>query len=254
MDELDPFIRELAGSAAGGFGKMLLAAFVFGALGLALGAVLVTYAGRRGLLRRDSRPWGWMARMNYVYVPLVFALLCGSLGSVYSAHRAVRRTIDRTTEPAIAYARGYLPALQAALNEKLAKPRGSGTTVETLVAEHMGTGGFGNPLTREVVYRLNLALVHAALDQVRLPEGAQGPVEALRHADLTALDSRAFQALPRALHGAANSFFYAKYVFVWMLFAPFLLIPAAEYAAHAVWRRRRGRAQAVAAAHPHPHP
>lgn len=254
MNEMQPFIQALAGSAAGGFWKATLTTLVFGALGFALGAALVVYAGRRGLLRRDVRPWGWVARMNYVYVPVLLGLLCGSLGTVFATHRVVRTAIDRASDPAISYARSYLPALQAALNEKLGRARGSGTTVETLVAEQMPGEGLRNPLLREAVYRMNLALVHHALNQVQVPEGAAGPLDALRHADLTSLDQRAFQSLPRALHGAANSFFYAKYMVVWMLFAPFLLIPVAEYAAHAGWRWHRRRSAPVATALPHPQP
>lgn len=254
MNELHPILHELTGSVAGGVWKATLTALAFGALGLAFGVAGVVYAGRRGLFRRDLRPWGWVAPVSYVYVPVLLMLLCGALGSVFSAHRAVRRAIDRSTGPAMEYARSYLPALQTALNEKIGHERGSRTTVETLVAEQMGTERIRNPLLRGAVYRLNLALVHHALDQVQVPEGAQGPVDALRHADLTALDSRAFQSLPRAMHGAANSFFFAKYLFVWMLFAPFILLPVAEYAAHAGWRWHRRRSISTAAAHPHPQP
>ncbi|WP_420129722.1 hypothetical protein [Longimicrobium sp.] len=250
MNEMQTFTDLFAGTVANGLWKATLTAIVFGAGGLALGVGLVVFAGRRGMLRRDPRPWGWVARMNYVYVPVVLMLLCASLGSVYSAHRVVRTAIDRTTDPAISYARSYLPALQTALNEKLGKPRGSVATVETLVAEQMSGERVRNPLVRQALYRLNLALVHHALDQVQVPDGARGAVNALRHADLTDLDAQSFQSLPRALHGAANSFFFAKYLFVWTLFAPFLLIPVAEHLAHAGYRWHRRRA----AAHPHPQP
>lgn len=252
MHGMQTYTDLLAGSVASGLWKAALIAAVFGAAGLALGVAMVVFAGRRGMLRRDLRPWGWVARMNYVYVPVVLMLLCASLGSVYGAHRVVRTAIDRSTDPAISYARSHLSALQTALNETLGKHRGSEATVETLVAGQMSSERVRDPLVRQALYRLNLALVHHALDQVQVPDGARGAVNALRHADLTELDTRSFQSLPRALHGAANSFFFAKYLFVWMLFAPFLLIPVAEHLAHAGYRRHRRRA--VAVAHPHPQP
>lgn len=236
---MQPFVAALAGSAAGGLWKTAVLTALFAAAGLGAGVALVLYARRRGLLRRDGRRWAWVARVHYAYVPLVLMLLGGSLGTVYGAHRVVRGAIDHGSASAQAYARGYLPALQAALNHKLNRPRGSELTVEALVAEQMQLDGVRNPLVRAAMYRLNLAIVHYALDQVQLPQGVEGAVTALRHVDLTDLEGRAYRSLPRALHGAANSYFAGQYLLVLMLFAPFLLLPGAEYAAHAVYRRRR---------------
>ncbi|HEX2078573.1 MAG TPA: hypothetical protein VHG08_12715 [Longimicrobium sp.] len=240
MNELQSLAQELARVAAGGFWKTVLTGVVFAAAGFAAGVALVVYAGRRGLLRRDLRPWAWVARVNYVYVPVVLALFLGSLGGVYGAQRVVGSAIDRTTAPVVSYAQAYLPTLQAALAARLPR-NGAEATVETLIAEQMG-GGERNPFVREAMFRLNLALVHHALDQVQLPEGARGSMDALRHVDLAGLGSAPFQALPRALHQASSSFFAAKYAFVLMLFAPLLLLPVAEYLAHAGWRWSRRRA------------
>jgi hypothetical protein len=250
---LQPFADAFTGSMAAGLGRGALLAVLFAGFGLAAGVALVVLADRRGLLRRDVRPWHWAARLHYVYVPVLLMLLGGTLGSVFAAHRAVGRAINRGSDGVGAYTRSYLPTLQAALDERLRRPRGSEVTMETLIAEQLQVADVRNPLVRGALYRLNLAVVHHALNQVPLPDAARGTVQALRHADLTAVDGRAFQSLPRALHHAADSFFFAKYVAVWLLFAPFLLIPLAEHTAHAGWRWHRRRT-APAAAHPHPHP
>lgn len=235
-----PFYDLIAGAVVDSTSTVILMGLLFAALGLGIGAGLIVHCGRRGMLRRDVPAWAWAARLHYAYVPLLLCALGGALGSVYGAQRVTGRAIDRTSSSILAYANGYLPALQASLDTLVGQRRGAEeVTVETLIAEQMQVDRVQNPLARAAMFRLNLAIVHHAMDQVRAPEQARRPLEALRHMDLRNVDPRVFELLPRTLHATANSFYLAKYALVWMLFAPFLLLPVAEYGAHHLFRRRR---------------
>lgn len=239
VETYDPIVSALVGST----GTIVLMGVLFAVPGLAVGLMGIAWCGRRGMLTRDVPAWSWAARLHYVYVPLLLLSLGGALGSVYGAHRVTRRAIDQGSASVLTYARGYLPSLQTAVDAKMGERRGAEeVTVETLIAEQMQTDRIRNPLVRGALYRLNLAIVHHAMDQVSTPEAARRSVDALRHLDLRNVEGPVFSLLPRTLHATADSFYAAKYLFVWMLFAPFLLIPLAEYGAHHLYRRSRARA------------
>lgn len=237
-----PVSDVLAGTLLDSTGTVLLTGLAFAALGLMAGVGLMVVCRRRGLLRRDRPAWAWAARLHYVYVPLLMLTLGGALGSVYGAHRATRHAIDEASTSMQAYARGYLPALQAAIDARIgARGDGEAVTVETLVAERMQSDHVQNPLVRAALYQMNLAIVRHAMDHVSTPEAARGPIEALRGLDLTRVEARAYEMLPRTLHATASAYYMGQYLFVWMLFAPFLLIPVAEYSAHRFVVRRAQR-------------
>ncbi|HEX6041160.1 hypothetical protein [Longimicrobium sp.] len=230
----------LVGTLLDSTGTVLLTAIAFAVLGLVAGVGLMIVCRRRGMLRRDVPAWAWAARLHFVYVPLLMLTLGGALGSVYGAHRVTRRAIDHGSASMLAYAHGYLPALQASIDATIgARGDGEPVTVETLIARQMQTDHVRNRFARAALYQLNVAIVHHAIDQVNAPEAARRPIEALRHLDLAKVEPRMYEMLPRTLHATANAYYMGKYLFVWMLFAPFLLIPVAEYAAHHVYRRRR---------------
>jgi hypothetical protein len=168
----------------------------------------------------------------------------GAMGGVHGAHRGVGHAIDDASGQAVTYARAWLPALQDSVNASLGRAAGSGVTVETLIAEQMhGRQRVANPFARRALYHLDVAIVHHAMNQVDVPADLRAPVSALRHVDLTRLDQRAYELLPRTLHAAADQFFFSQYLMVLLAFAPFLLVPPAERLAWA-WYQRRRRADA----------
>ena len=247
---LDDFARHLLGA----LWKVLAVGFVFALLGLAAGVAGVVVCARAGMLRRELRVWGWVAKLHYVYVPLVLMGAAGSLGCVLGAHRVTRGWIDQSAAPVVAYAQAYLPELQTSINQSVGLRRGEGVTVEQLAAREMSRKlseerDF-HPLVRRGTYYLNLAIVHYAVNQVEPPREAKEAVKAARRLDVSNIDPRAFELLPRTLKGTANSFFFAVYTDIGLVSFLLLLLGLAEYGAYRAflwWRRRNARPAAAAA-------
>lgn len=247
MTTIHPFVESLAGRVPGAMAVILASGAFFSLAGLGAGIGIVVACRRKALFRREMAWWTWVARTNYVYVPALLLVTGGSLGAVFGAHRATRGWIEETREPLAEYARGYLADFQSSVNASMGMAEGSGTTVEELVARGMRPDALENRFAREALYRVNVALVKYAIDQADLPPEAEVPVEAIRRMDVSDLSASTTALLRRALHEAANSFFYGQYLAVLLFFAPFLVLPVIEYGAHAVyrWRNRPSAAGAT---------
>lgn len=244
---MHPFVEGLVGRVPGALTAVLVFGALFSLLGLAAGIGIVLACRKKALFRRELAWWTWVARLNYVYVPALLLVVGGSMGAVFGAHRATRGWIEETREPLAEYARGYLADFQSTLNASAGMAEGSGTTVEELVARQMRPDAVENRFARAALYRVNVAIVNYALGQVDLSPQAEMPVEVIRRLDVSDLSAGTSNLLRRALHEAANSFFYGQYAAVLLFFAPLLLLPFIEYGAHAIYRRRPRNAAGAAA-------
>lgn len=244
------FVESLAGRIPGAMAVVLACGALFAVIGLAAAVAILAVCRRKSLFRREREWWTWVARLNYVYLPVLLVVVGGSLGAVFGAHRATRGWIEETREPLAEYARGYLSDFQQTLNASAGMAEGSGTTVEELVARQMRPDAVESRFARAALYHVNVAIVRYAIAQVDLPPEAQAPVQAIRRLDVSDLSAGTSNILRRALHEAANSFFYGQYAALLLFFAPLLLLPFAEYAAHAIYRRRSRRNAADATTSP----
>jgi hypothetical protein len=244
METAEALVVQVQQHVTAALGSVVGYGVVFMVGGLALGGAAVWVGRRMGLFEREPQAWSLLARLNVVYVPVVCAV-CGALaGGIYGAQTATHRWIDASTEPVVAYARAYVPHVQATLDEALADAPGETLTVEEAVARVMRIDGVlaTRPVARAVLRRLNVAVLDYALAQV--PGGAEAGrfVRDVGRMDLRRLDPAAFDRLPRALHEAANRAFAPAYAAVVALFTLAMLLPALEgllYRAVRAVRRRR---------------
>lgn len=123
QEQIASAITQLAGSVALG---------IF--IGFVSGLCLIIAAKKNGWFKRNNVFWSFIARLNYVYIPVLFLALGGFFGAVRGIHKISGNFIDTSTQPIVAYAQGYLPQIQDFVNTKLDTRKGQNIQLEDLIA------------------------------------------------------------------------------------------------------------------------
>ncbi len=205
----------------------LLGSIILGILiGLAFGLYLIVTARRKGWLKRSNGFWSFIAGLNYVYIPILFLVLGGFIGTVSGVHKLSGNFIDTSTQPIVEYAQGYLPQIQGFVNTQLDTRPGQNIQIEDIIAQQMTTELELEPGSYEyqAMFKINETILGTMLT-LRGPES----IGTLRNMDVTNMPPEVFYVLPESLHEVCDGFFFFKYLAVLGMFIPFLIIPVIEY-------------------------
>lgn len=220
---LSTLIQEQIASALGQLaGSIALGIFI----GLISGLCLIITARKKGWFKRDNIFWSFLARLNYIYIPVLFLALGGIFGTVRGVHNISGKFIDSTTSPIVAYAQGYLPQIQNFVNTQLNTEKGQNIQLEGLIASHLASE-FGLD-TGSYEYQAMFKINSTILSTVLLVKGPDC-ISTIRNMDITNMPPTVFNILPEMLHEVCDGFFFLKYTAVLVMFFPFLMIPVAEY-------------------------
>ena len=154
-------------------------------------------------------------------------VLGGFLGAVRGAHKISGNFIDQSTQPIVEYAQSYLPEIQSFINNQMGTYQGQNVTIEDVIAGQLTKELDLDPTSYEyqAAFEINLTVINAYLTFADLP----GSLDDLQGIDVTNLPPDVFYILPNSLHDVCDGFFFFKYIAVWGMFFPFLMIPIAEY-------------------------
>lgn len=216
----------------------LLSSIIIGILlGLLLGIFVVVLAHRKGWLKRNNGFWSFIAGLNYVYIPILFLVLGGFIGTVGGAHKVSGDFIDASTQPIVEYAQGYLPEIQSFVNAQLNVRPGQDIQIEELIAQHMTSdlNMANDSYEYQAVYKINQAILGSYITFSGAPES----IHTLRRMDVTNMPPEVFYVLPDTLHEVCDGFFFFKYLAVLGMFFPFLLIPVIEFLIFLMFGKRK---------------
>jgi hypothetical protein len=196
---------------------------LFGFIGLCGGIALVVFMSKRKLFKRSHSLWTFVAKLNYVYTPICLALLMAAMGVIFGAQKQVNRWIDSTTQPIVTYSTVILPTL-ASLDEQLDRS----LTLEEMVIQEFGMNEEEAGYKGQAYNRFNTVYVKAILAELGYPLEIDGLIRMLREKDLSQVSAASLQGIPVSIKRYCGSYFWAGYVWIWMVFLPFLLIPVGE--------------------------
>ncbi len=234
MDPIDRLTAAIDGQLVSAFVTVLGYGIVAAVLGLLIAIGLLIAGHRNGVFERRFRLWTILARIHFIYLPLLFVAGFGALGGVLGAHTVARRWIDATAQPVIDYAREYVPRAQAYINEALELNPGSRITAEEVVAGTMARemAPESRGVLRAALFQLDLAIIRHFVDEALEDEDPSAVATTLRELDVSSLDAAVLGILPLSLKRVALGFFLPYYVIVFTVAVPLALIPLAEFGLH----------------------
>ena len=211
------------------------------ALGLALlgligGIWLVNRARKRGYLNRTLPLWTTLARLYYLYLPVVLMVTLGLVGTAYGLQRQLNAWIEEVTEPVVAYTLAYLPEIQAMgahLNQQMTLAEG----VHTLVSQEENLPA--DPWAREFILTYHEALIQGMLTELGYPIEIDGLIRLIREPDYRQIDAEMAKAIPSYLRDFCGQYFATMYGSFLLLMLPFWLVVGGEWGLHWLVSRRR---------------
>ena len=199
--------------------------FLGGILGLAIGLFFIRWAKKKNLFIRNNPIWSFIAKSNYVLLPIALTLFGLTQGGVYGAHHTANKWIDQTTSPVIDYAEQYIPHMQQFCNTYiLSNP--NGTLEEAVIAYNpQATSG----MTGSVVTTFHTMMLGAFLD-IATPVGAEAiePLVLISQIDIHKLDRKVFEIIPASMKVYSGYQFGFFYIAFFVPFGYYLLFLIAE--------------------------
>ena len=230
METINSHLTDIANLISGLIGSIFLNGLIGAVLGLVIGIIAIVKCRKMGVFNRTNGLWSFVAKCNYVLLPIALLLIGMTQGGIYGAHNTAEEWIEKTTTPIIDYAESYLPQLQSFVNQNILNEPGSVGSIKEAVIAHNPSAA--NGLKGSVMTSFNVFLLSSFLD-VASPKTTgemAEPLILLSQVDLRKLDRNVFEILPAGMRAATSFYFAGIY---WVCFAPFgmyLLVMLSEIA------------------------
>ncbi|MBN2718617.1 MAG: hypothetical protein JXX14_22420 [Deltaproteobacteria bacterium] len=228
-------------------------------VGLILGILSVRYCKRKKLFVRENRIWNILAKLAYVYIPVVFLISGFSLGIVTGGHHASNRSIDKICD----YSKQVIPEFKTYLETNWDAHRQKDHTqtdmsFDETVSQFLSSvyykpksDGFFEQKKAALInyYTLNAGkwILFTLVSVVVIQSGEAAGIDRddtervlmlIKEMDLSKVDSNFVQIFADALKTTISTWFRPLYLGV-LLKLFLLLLPAAIEPVIYFWRRRR---------------
>lgn len=104
-------------SIAGIYYDMFYSAIIVGAVGLIVGVFVMLFFKDRKAFIRPNALWTFIAKLNYLYIPICFAVLFGLFGAVYSFQSKVDSLVDFSAETFMKSGERALPSVDSMVHQ-----------------------------------------------------------------------------------------------------------------------------------------
>ncbi len=215
METINAYIQDFAYIISDLLSSIFLYGLGGGIMGFIIGCMIIRRAKKRGTFHRSNALWSFVAKCNYLVLPLAFLTMGVTQGGIYGAHNTAEGWIEQTTTPIIDYAENYLPQMQSFCNTHILDK--SNASLEDAVIASNPSAASG--MKGSIMTSFNVLLLGSFLDVVS-PTGGEiaEPLVLLSQINLAKLDRNTFEILPASMR-AATSFYFAG--FYWAFFVPF---------------------------------
>jgi hypothetical protein len=185
--------------------------------------------GKKGFFRRPGRTWSFVVGLNYIYIPILLAIVGGFGGTFYGAHSCAERFIDDTARPLSNYGHNYFQQAISILPE-IKWDKHPNKTLDEVLAHEMAQRIGASPGTTAYPYLMviNQSVIQHVVREANVSDKID-PLKVANYLQNHRLASNAFIGLPRTLHEQCDGFFWIQYAWIAWIFLPFLLLPWIEY-------------------------
>jgi hypothetical protein len=199
-------------------GNVLMSGLGWGITGFILGIILVVQCKKRQTFARSNALWSFVAKCNYVLIPIALGGLGLTQGGIMGAHNTVNEWIDMTTEPIIEYVADYLPAFQQFMNNTMTNNPDQHITLEQAVNQFNQSEATG--IKQIIISNVNIGVLSAALELAPNTPASDfaEPLIMLSQTDIYNLQKKDLSVLPMTLKAVSGFYFGSVY---WVFFAPF---------------------------------
>jgi len=212
-------------SVAGIFYDMFYMGIIVGAVGLIFGVLVTLFFKDRGMFVRSNSTWSFIAKLNYLYIPVCFAALFGLVGAVYSFQYKVDNLVDFSEESFMRSGEKFLPAIDSLSHQFNTFSELEDEIYEAVREDSATDFYYLNKLVSLVVYHG----IKMLTNELGYPDTVAGVQQMAEENNF----SNPSEDLLRRLPEAANSYYWvffrsAYWNAFWTVF-PYFLIPVGEY-------------------------
>ncbi|MBV6655912.1 MAG: hypothetical protein KI786_19220 [Mameliella sp.] len=194
-------------------------------LGLVSGIIVIVVLRRKGVFSRPNMFWSFLAKLNYLFIPVCFTALFGVLGGIYGLQSQTEEWIDYSAQPVMAFGEQILPVV-GEMGEELSAYSNLDEAISGFSEANLNQGGF---FDFTIGYMLNHG-IHMLLEEFGYPETVSGIIQMTKENNFSEPAAATLQRIPEAVKSYHGVFFQKIYLTTILAFVPYLLIPIAEYA------------------------
>lgn len=209
METLNLLLNEIGNLSTSLLLTTVFYAMIGGIIGLVISIYTLRKASKKGWLDRSNSLWSFVAKLNYILLPVVLVLIGISQGGIWGAHTTAEKWIDEATTPIIDYLEVYVPEMQQfcdnyVLNQPIGQTKVTVGDLVTLQEKKSNTSS-GYVLRQVKIQGLTALLNFAG------PLGDMvDPIDKISKIDITDLNRSSFDVFPSSLK-AANSYYFGYF-------------------------------------------
>ena len=203
---------------------------LFAIIGLVTAIILISFGRRRKWFNRSFGLWTFVAKLNYLYLPVLFLVFGGAAGLLSGVHSAAGDIVDAASGEFVRYGQQTMTELQEFVvhsNIEIA-----GMTAEDLVNAHLKTKTELGFFATLVARACNLMFIRHCFKKMGATEALNDPFamgQAFSSADLTT----AILSIPSmAAHAQLDYVFIGFFMAMCSMFSFFFFLPMAEFGLH----------------------
>lgn len=228
METANWLISEILGIVGSLAWNFFTKGFLFSLLGFFLGAGLVYLGHRRGGFRRPNKVWNIAAKLHYIYIPLLAAILFGTFASIYSIQNTTNGWIDDSSTALQSYALDYLPEVQNIAAELGTRASVSEDALGDIILEKAGLED--NRMAGDLYQYINRKIIGLVLSTLGYEDDVANVAKLAEPGGLDRITASSFSGLSTYLkQGFVSSYMSGIYWWMILLFLPFIGFAAGEY-------------------------
>jgi len=213
MDTLSWLLENGLSHISSAFTNFFLYGFLASMAGLALSIFLIKAGNTMHLFERSNGLWTFIAKLNYLVLPLSFSLFFGFTGGVWGVHSAAENYIDESTAPLIDHATAFLPDFQDFVKTN---PQAYASMDDAVKAYKIH---LKRKSIKESSYsNMNVWIAEAAVESFGGRSEVVAPVVALAQINPQNIQRKDLTILPMGLKAVCSFWMFPIY---WAVFIPF---------------------------------
>lgn len=210
---------------AGIYYDMFYSAIVVGTVGLIIGVLVMLFFKDRKAFVRPVSLWSFIAKLNYLYIPVCFAALFGLFGAVYSFQSKVDNLVDFSAETFMKSAEKALPSIDSMVL-RLNPFSELKDEVYAVIQEGKPTKSY---YINKILGGLSYHYVVMIANELGYPETVKGVQQMAKENNFSNPDEDLLRRIPNAAKSYYWVFFRGAYWDAFWSVFPYFLIPVAEY-------------------------
>ncbi|MFT5765778.1 MAG: hypothetical protein ACI8X3_003215 [Saprospiraceae bacterium] len=239
METLNAFFDTIASYIWSGLFNIIGQGVLFAFLGLIIAILFINVGRRQKWFSRSFSLWTFVAKLNYIFLPVLFMVFGGTVGVLNGVHATAGNIIDDTSEELVDYSEVYITDFQKYLNSIPIEETGG--SIADWVKAHLETIPNLNWISKIIGLALNTGLVKACMAALGIPDSLNDPSVLADLLDSEELAIFLVSIPSNALHTECDIIFWGFFIGMFSVFTPFFMLSIYEFILHFIVTLIRGK-------------